>query len=134
VDRFGPHRGLALLSGSREKKHPTVDHPERLAEDENGMGLDTYAQREPDTELPNEDRRAFEAAGIELCGGLMSGPPDSFRGKVYAGLYEALVRCDPREFDDGHGHRFSDVEDAVTNLRKFFEVCVERGLGLFGWW
>jgi hypothetical protein len=86
----------------------------------------------------------------------MSGPPDSFRGKVYAGLveaitgeslyeewippervkrmYEALLRCDPRELDDGHGHRFGDVEDAVTNLRKFFEVCVERGLGLFGWW
>jgi hypothetical protein len=120
------------------------------------MGLDTYAHRGPDTELTDEDRRAFEAAEIELCGGLLSGPTDSFRGKVYAGLieaitgknlyeewippqrvkrmYEALLRCDAQEFADCHDDRFGDVEEAVANMRKFFKVCAERGLGLVGWW
>jgi hypothetical protein len=120
------------------------------------MGLDTFAQRGPDAELTDEDLRAFEAAEIRLCGGVFSGPTDSFRGKVYSGLihaitgeslyeewipprrvkrmYEALLRCDPQEFDDDHDGRFGDVEEAVLNLRRFFKVCAERGLGLYGWW
>jgi len=49
-------------------------------------------------------------------------------------MHEALVRCDPQEFAEDHDERFGDVEEAVTNLRKFFGVCAERGLGLVGWW
>ena len=120
------------------------------------MGLDVYAQPGPDQELTQDDERAFAAADIELCGGVFSGPSDSFRGKVYDSLvgaitgeslyqewippervkkmYEALVRCDPQEFDDDHDHRFGDVEEAVANLRKFLGVCAERGLGLVGGW
>jgi hypothetical protein len=120
------------------------------------MGLDVYAQRGPGQELTEEDERAFEAAEIHLCGGMLSGCAGSFRGKVYAGLVEAITgeslyqewippdsvkgmcealrRCEPREFDDVHDGRFGDVESAVANLRKFFKVCVERGLGLAGWW
>ena len=69
------------------------------------IGLDVYAQRGPEQELTKEDDLAFEAAEIDLCGGILSGTADSFRGKVYPGLAE----------------------------RKFFKVCVERGLGLVGW-
>lgn len=120
------------------------------------MGLDVYAQRGPGGDLTPEDERAFEAAEIELCGGMLSGAPGSFRGKVYAGLvheitgeslyeewippervkamYEALVRCDLQELDGIHGELVGDVEYAVANLREFFRVCVERGLGLVGWW
>ncbi|MGD2155116.1 MAG: hypothetical protein PVG79_17760 [Gemmatimonadales bacterium] len=120
------------------------------------MGLDVFAQRGPQQDLTKEDEEAFEAAEIELCGGLLSGPTDSFRGKVYAGLveaitgeslyqewippervkamHEALVRCEPQQFAAVHDERFGDVEEAVANLRKFFGVCAEQGLGLVGWW
>ena len=120
------------------------------------MGLDVYAQRGPGQDLTKEDERAFEAAEIELCGGLLSGAAGSFRGKVYAGLvhsitgeslyqewipaervkamHEALLGCEPQEFEDLHDERFADVEEAVAQLREFFRVCAERGLGLVGWW
>jgi hypothetical protein len=26
------------------------------------------------------------------------------------------------------------LQEAVANLREFFRVCAERGLGLVGWW
>ena len=119
------------------------------------MGLDNYAQPGPEQELTEEDERAFEAAEISLCAGILSGAPGSFRGKVYAGLvhaitdeslyqewippervkvmYEALVRCEPGDFEDVYGCGRDEVEAAVANLRKFFKVCVERGLGLVGW-
>ncbi len=120
------------------------------------MGLDVYAQRGPGGDLTPEDDEAFEAAEIELCGGLLSGAGGSFRGKVYAGLVEAitgeslyqewippervkamhgaLVGCEPQEFAELHDERFGDVEEAVANLREFFRVCADRGLGLVGWW
>ena len=115
------------------------------------MGLDTYAARTPQDEgLGEEDSQAF--AGIELCGGMHSGADGSFRGKVYdsltegvtgASLYQewiapevvgemavALEACDAErvavEFDR------SPVE--CEHLRRFFEICGERGLGLIGWW
>jgi hypothetical protein len=117
------------------------------------MGLDTYASRSPeDIYLTEEDQKAFAEANIELCGGIYSGGGNdgSFRGKVYAtaileitgqGLYQewippgtvremyaALQACDPQE----------DTWDRVTpqeilELRKFFKVCSERGLGLIDW-
>jgi len=115
------------------------------------MGLDTFAARTPrDEALSEEDSHAF--AGIELCGGMHSGAGGSFRGKVYGSLIEsvtgvslyqewiepevvreiaaALETCDAErvavEFD------FSPVE--CEQLRRFFKVCGERGLGLAGWW
>jgi hypothetical protein len=120
------------------------------------MGLDVYAQRGLGKDLTGEDEQAFEGAEISLCGGMLSGAPGSFRGKVYAGLvheitgeslyeewippervkamHEALARCDPQELDAIHAELLGDVEDAVANLREFFRVCAERGLGLVGWW
>ena len=115
------------------------------------MGLDTFAARTPqEEELSEEDSRAF--AGIELCGGMHSGADGSFRGKVYGSLIEsvsgvslyqewiapevvremaaALEACDAEqvagEFD------CSTVE--CEHLRRFFQICGERGLGLVGWW
>ena len=115
------------------------------------MGLDTFAARTPqDEELGEEDSRAF--AGIELCGGMHSGSEGSFRGKVYDSLIEgvtgvslyqewiapevvremaaALEACDAEkvavEFDS------SPLE--CEHLRRFFQICGERGLGLIGWW
>jgi hypothetical protein len=49
-------------------------------------------------------------------------------------MYEALVRCDLQELDAVHAMLVGDVEYAVANLREFFRVCVEHGLGLVGWW
>lgn len=121
------------------------------------MGLDNFAARSPGEELTEEDLEAFEKADIHLCGGVLSGPPDSFRGKVYSDLilditgeslyqqwippervkrmYEALIRCDAKEaiVNRDYDERFVD-ESAIVNLRKFFRVCVERNLGLIGWW
>lgn len=81
----------------------------------------------------------------------MSGPPDSFRGKVYDDLirditgeslyqewippdrvkkmYQALMKCDPKEMAED-----DDDEMAIINFRKFFKVCGDRNLGLMGWW
>jgi len=123
---------------------------------EASMGLDVYAQRGPELDLTEVDERAFEAAEVQLCGGMLSGGGSSFRGKVYSNLveaitgeslyqewippavvrrmYEALLRCDPGDFDHEHDHRFGDVASVVKNLQKFFGVCVARGLGLVGWW
>jgi hypothetical protein len=120
------------------------------------MGLDNYAARGPDKELSEEDLAAFEAAGIRLCGGLLSGPSDSFRGKVYSDLvfsitgeslyqewippetvkkmHDAFEGCDPSTIDWFNAGRISSTEEAVENLRKFFKICAERGLGLIGWW
>lgn len=120
------------------------------------MGLDTYASRSPDDiELKPEDIQAFDDAEIYLCGGIFSGEGGSFRGKVYSILiyeitgeslfqewippetvremYKALAECDPELVIDE-----SDAWDRTTgeilDLRKFFEVCADRGLGLINWW
>jgi len=120
------------------------------------MGLDNYAKRGPEEDLTPDDLAAFEAAGIELCGGIFSGSTDCFRGKVYSGLvtmvtgetlyeewippdrvkrmYEALAGCDPEKVAEEHDPRFGDTGAQIDNLRKFFKVCAERKLGLIGWW
>jgi len=112
------------------------------------MGLDTYALPHIGGELSDEDVEAFEKTDIKLCGGLFSGSGGSFRGKVYedliwditgqslyqkwippeevSNMYEKLKACN---LDD-----FPDKEWDIANLRKFFEVCVQRRLGLAGWW
>jgi hypothetical protein len=120
------------------------------------MGLDTFASRSPeDIVLSEEDIQAFKDAEISLCGGLFSGDSGSFRGKVYASLilsltgeslYEewlppetvhsmnkALAACDPEDAVAEISWPDHPPED-VIELRKFFKVCSERGLGLIGWW
>lgn len=117
------------------------------------MGLDTFASRSPeDIELTDEDLKAFSEANIELCGGIFSGGGNdgSFRGKIYAlmilditgmslhqewippenvtQMYKALLTCDPQD-DCG----FSNSPRDVVELRKFFKVCSDRGLGLINW-
>ena len=57
------------------------------------MGLDSYASRSPgDVVLTPEDEEAFAEAGVELCGGIMSGDGgSSFRGKVYLDLVDRVA-------------------------------------------
>lgn len=123
------------------------------------MGLDVYAVRSPEIGLSEDDEQAFEEAGIDLCGGIYSGGAGSFRGKVYdmlildltgVSLYqewippetvqqmaEALQRVDPGTFEKELAGNYSwEVYSAHTieHLRKFFDVCARRGLGLAGSW
>ena len=123
------------------------------------MGLDVYAVRSPELGLTEEDQRAFEEAAIELCGGIFSGDNGSFRGKVYdmlildltgVSLYQewippetvremagALQRVDPETFEKELAGNYS-WEDysahTLEHLRRFFDMCVQRGLGLAGSW
>lgn len=121
------------------------------------MGLDTYASRSPDDiVLTEDDLKAFADANIELCGGIFSGDGNdgSFRGKVYVMLvleitdenlaqdwippeivrkmYTSLLACDPEEAIRQYDLRNTASE--ILELRKFFKVCSERGLGLLGWY
>ena len=121
------------------------------------MGLDTYASRSPDEiVLTDEDLQAFAHANIALCGGLFSGDGNdgSFRGKVYVMLvleitdenlaqdwippetvrdiYESLMACNPEEAINQYD--LDNTADEILELRKFFKVCSERGLGLIGWY
>jgi len=116
------------------------------------MGLDTFASCAPgNVVLSDEDEGAFDAAGLELCGGMHSGDGGSFRGKVYAelildvtgvSLYEewippevvremaaALEACDPEAVAEP-----GTPPGAVRDIARFFRVCADRGLGLVGWW
>lgn len=115
------------------------------------MGLDNYAGRSPSGALTDEDLAAFEAADIHLGQG-----PDGLRGKLYqdlisdvtgVSLYEewippemvrqmwvALEQCDPDEVTKDRFYSASSSPSAVTELRKFFLVCVERNLGLISSW
>lgn len=112
------------------------------------MGLDNYASRTPDWELTPEDESAFEAARI----GLVSGPT-GLRGKIYdelvkkvtgvtlyqawippevvAQMWVALESCDAEAVTAEPALRERSVSD-VEELRRFFRICVERSLGLFG--
>jgi hypothetical protein len=123
------------------------------------MGLDIYAAPSPDGVRSEIDVQAFDEAGIDLCGGIFSGSGGSFRGKVYdmlildltgVSLYqawippetiremaEALHRVDPQEFEKeyaGENSWKNYSAHAIEHLCKFFDTCVERGLGLVGSW
>ncbi len=120
------------------------------------MGLDTFAAHLPDDiELTEEDTQAFLEANIALCGGMLSGGGNngSFRGKVYVMLlleitgeslndewlppetvrkmYDSLMACDPE--DAIARWDYGNTVAEILELRKFFRVCSERGLGLVGW-
>ena len=121
------------------------------------MGLDNYASRNKNTiELHEEDVRAFEEAGINLCGGMMSDGTVSFRGKVYdelitditsVSLYTdwispktvkriclKLEQYDPEKVkNDSNSWRYQNTPDEVRMLQKFFHICAERGIGIVGW-
>ena len=121
------------------------------------MGLDTFASRSEDiAELSAADIKAFENENINLCEGLFTEGEASFRGKVYAtvvleisgfslfeywippetvyDMWQAFEDCDPEEYAKNNpGIRNSDP-NSINELRKFFEVCAERKLGLVGSW
>ncbi|MEA3440287.1 MAG: hypothetical protein U9R58_08395, partial [Chloroflexota bacterium] len=87
--------------------------------------------------------------------GIFSGEGGSFRGKVYSILiyeitgeslfqewispetvrkmYTALAECDPQQAID-ESDAWDRIPEEIVDLRKFFKVCAERGLGLVGWW
>ena len=123
------------------------------------MGLDTYASRSPGRiALAAADRQAFEHAAIQLCGSITSGLGDSsFRGKVYVDVVyrvtgtslmaewippeevrdiaAAFERCDSaRVAEESQSDRYPAAEIEILELRRFFCLCAERGLGLIGWW
>jgi hypothetical protein len=123
------------------------------------MGLDNFASRSPDDiVLTQADEEAFEASGLELVGGILSGDSSSFRGKVYAflvlevtgeSLYDqwlppetvrrmsaALSEHTPAELVAIHNRvtpvwRYSERQ--MADLQRFFAICAERGIGLIGW-
>jgi hypothetical protein len=121
------------------------------------MGLDTYASRAPDqATLSDEDERAFEEAGLELCGGMYSGDGGSFRGKVYSeavehvtgvSLYElwippervremaaAFERSDPEQVEAELAGEYGETTASeIRELARFLHICSDRGLGLVGW-
>jgi len=130
------------------------------------MGLDLFAAHSPEIGLTEEDKHLFEQAGTDLCGGIFSGDPGSFRGEAYdtllinitnANLYKGwippeevhkmwldLENCDPQkllEWDrenyelldqDYRGDSLEKLTADILELRKFFRVCAENGLGLIG--
>ena len=122
-------------------------------------GLDTFAARSPGEDLNGKDLEAFEQANIYLMGGLFSHNGGSFHGKHYAtlvsyitgeSLYQewiapetvkkmagAFERCDPEKV-------LADIQNEVwrsreyttgeiVELRRFFSLCAELGLGLRNW-
>ncbi len=120
------------------------------------MGLDTYAARSPEGDLREDDEQAFDKVEIQLCGGMNSGSGGSFRGKVYAdvvkhvsgvSLYEEWIppevvramaetfdRCDPEAVEREMAGRIYETSALeVRQLRTFFRICADRGLGLIAW-
>jgi hypothetical protein len=127
------------------------------------VGLDNFASRTPDrVTLTPEDEAAFEAADLELCGGIYSGGAATFRGKVYwllvldvtgVSLTEswlppakvrrvarALARRTPAQLagvnDEHRSPRPGEAgtsEAEMADLQRFFAICAERGIGLIGW-
>jgi len=120
------------------------------------MGLDTYASNtSEEIALSPEQEQAFKEAEIELCGGIYSGAPGSFRGKMYEILipevtgeslyqdwippatvkkiYEDLKEFDYEEAQDLVLGRYKSG-DEFMNLLRFFRICVEHDLGLINWW
>ena len=121
------------------------------------MGLDNFASRNPKKiDISEEDVRAFEEAGISLCGGLVSDGVASFRGKVYdelitdvtgVSLYtdwispervsrmsELLDKYDPEKVkNDTNDYWQKKTPDDVKMLQNFFRVCAERGIGILAW-
>src|SRR5216117_3491650 len=122
------------------------------------MGLDVFAAPSPEKKLTRADRRAFEKAEVELAGGMYSGDAGSFRGKLYVYLVQHLTgvslyqewippetvarmsrsldRYDPEAAIRTYDGPYDDerTPEDVISLRAFFRVCVERKLGLVGWW
>ena len=122
-------------------------------------GLDTFAARTPDEDLNGKDLEAFENANIHLMGGLFSHNGGSFHGKHYATLVsyitdeslyqewiapetvgemaEALRACDPEQvLVDIQNEVWRSREytvNEIVELRRFFVLCADLGLGLKNW-
>lgn len=115
------------------------------------MGLDNYAQPSRDRDLSKEDTQAFIQSGVSL-----GGCEGSFRGKIYdecidditgeslyqewipsdrvKKMYQALVKCNPKEVAVKDSYAYSITESQILELRTFFKICAERNLGLWGSW
>lgn len=124
------------------------------------MGLDTYPSHSEDDydDVTPEDAAAFESAGIDLCGGMCSDGVVSIRGKIYddivrevsgeslytswlepeavARIAQAFAALTPEqlaEINDCVRTRYSDISTSpneMADLRRYFMICAERGLGL----
>jgi hypothetical protein len=115
------------------------------------MGLDNLAQPSQNGKLSKEDEQAFIQSGVSLggCEGM-------FRGKIYdeciyditgeslyqdwippdtvKKMYQALVKCNPKEVIAKGSYSYPITESEIVELRTFFKICAERTLGLFGWY
>jgi hypothetical protein len=128
------------------------------------MGLDTYAVYPKGHDkyveggsnlIPNE---LFP--DLNLCGGMFSGGGNSFRGKAYSSwvefttgysLYEEEI--DPESVTDLYNKLYTNTqlrvyekfnasglnnyemsEDEMYHLLKWFQVVVEEGGSVVGWW
>ena len=104
------------------------------------MGLDTYAAKHEGT-WTDEDKQAFLSRDIKLCGGMFSGNGQgSLRGKMYSKLVECTTGVslyeeyiEPEIVKDMVWNIGLAIED-LTELKKFFEACAERNMGVGGWW
>ena len=121
------------------------------------MGLDTYAERVQGA-LTREDRSVCEALDLKLCEWIGDG---SFHGKVHdevasavtgVSLYQEWIAPDEvlslaRALDAHSAEDLARLWDGLgvpsgpthssqetTELKRFFRVCADRGLGLIGWW
>jgi len=117
------------------------------------MGLDTLAQRGPDTPPTDDDLVAFDAAGVRLC---ECDGDATFRGKLYVDIVleatgesltqewispvvvrrmaGALECADPTILSAALGKPTPEVARDLRELRRFFRVCAERDLGVAGSW
>ncbi len=113
------------------------------------MGLDNYAQPSRHGDLSKEDEQAFIRSGVSL-----GGREGGFRGKLYdecinditgeslyqdwippdtvKKMYQALVKCDPKEVVAKGSYWYPITESQILELRTFFKICAERNLGLLG--
>jgi len=73
----------------------------------------------------------FHVTGVDLYQTWI--PPETVRE-----MWQAFEHCNQkrvgREFRDSYHESPREVRQALRELRKFFRVCGQRGLGLIGWW
>ncbi len=121
------------------------------------MGLDTFAiypqiQKDEDDDTPTNPELSKDImkdfANIKLWGSMFSKTGQgSFKGKVYieeiekitdVSLYQEYIgpdivenMCEEiQEYIDDN----DEVSEHITELCKFFKVCVKHGLALNNWW
>lgn len=119
------------------------------------MGLDTFAAKsEGETDLTVKDLAAFEKEDIQLAEYDLSFGSASFRGKIYAPLVDQITgvslynlyiypevvydmwksfeKTDPNTVAVKPYWTKSQNVEAIQQLKKFFKVCADCKLGLYG--